>query len=316
MPITIACPSCKARLNAPDTAAGKKVKCPKCQSPIPVPAAGGAPAPAKQPVKKAEPQGNDFNFDDDPDERPAPKKGAAPAKKAPPPDEDEDFDDEPPPPKKGAAAKKKPVDDDDFDDEPPPRKGAIKKGRDVDDEDFEEAPPKKGAAAKRKPVDDDEDDDYDDEPAPKKGKGKKGDPYADMPEPSDEEKSTAFMIYVAAIVTNMIGFGTLGGLVWWLMKKGDSKFVDHTGKEFINVQISAVLFYMLIWLVFGCGGGGAMMAGDTGMYVGIGLFVIAGLLSVVLACTYGICALIAAFKAKAGKWYRYPLCIHLLKVRP
>ncbi len=37
MPISVACPSCAARLNAPDQAAGKAVRCPKCQTPVSVP---------------------------------------------------------------------------------------------------------------------------------------------------------------------------------------------------------------------------------------------------------------------------------------
>jgi TM2 domain-containing membrane protein YozV len=38
MPIVV-CPSCSASLTAPDSAAGKRVKCPKCTSTIEVPAA-------------------------------------------------------------------------------------------------------------------------------------------------------------------------------------------------------------------------------------------------------------------------------------
>ncbi len=38
MPIPITCPGCSARMNAPDAAAGKKVKCPKCQTVLAVPA--------------------------------------------------------------------------------------------------------------------------------------------------------------------------------------------------------------------------------------------------------------------------------------
>src|SRR4051794_20864589 len=66
MPIAIDCHSRKSRLQAPESAAGKTVKCPKCQTSLPVPAAG---APAK----------GHFNFDE-PEERPA-KKAVAPAKK-------------------------------------------------------------------------------------------------------------------------------------------------------------------------------------------------------------------------------------------
>jgi hypothetical protein len=44
MSVAVSCPSCSAKLQAPDAAAGRRVKCPKCQTPIPVPG-GAAPAP-------------------------------------------------------------------------------------------------------------------------------------------------------------------------------------------------------------------------------------------------------------------------------
>ncbi len=44
MPIPVVCASCQTRLNAPDAAAGKKVKCPKCQAVMAVPAAEPPPA--------------------------------------------------------------------------------------------------------------------------------------------------------------------------------------------------------------------------------------------------------------------------------
>jgi phage FluMu protein Com len=38
MPISVLCPSCNSKLNAPDAAAGKRVKCPKCQVLMELPA--------------------------------------------------------------------------------------------------------------------------------------------------------------------------------------------------------------------------------------------------------------------------------------
>ena len=38
MSITVTCPSCKAKFAAPEEAAGRTAHCPKCASPIPVPA--------------------------------------------------------------------------------------------------------------------------------------------------------------------------------------------------------------------------------------------------------------------------------------
>ena len=37
MPVPVVCPSCRSRLNAPDAAIGKRVKCPECESAVPVP---------------------------------------------------------------------------------------------------------------------------------------------------------------------------------------------------------------------------------------------------------------------------------------
>ena len=45
MSIPVVCPSCSAKLNAPDNLAGKTVKCPKCQDPVRVTPAGPPPAP-------------------------------------------------------------------------------------------------------------------------------------------------------------------------------------------------------------------------------------------------------------------------------
>src|SRR5262245_47400178 len=54
MPIQITCPGCQAKLRAPDTAVGKKTKCPKCQTIVSVPAAGSeAAAVAKSPANSA-----------------------------------------------------------------------------------------------------------------------------------------------------------------------------------------------------------------------------------------------------------------------
>lgn len=51
MPIPVVCPGCSIRLKAADTSAGKRIKCPKCQTPVDVPAAE-APAPEPPPPPK------------------------------------------------------------------------------------------------------------------------------------------------------------------------------------------------------------------------------------------------------------------------
>ncbi|MBX9625340.1 MAG: zinc-ribbon domain-containing protein [Gemmataceae bacterium] len=89
MPIPVACPGCSARLNAPDVAAGKRVKCPKCQTLIPVPAASDEEVdePTARPsARRPRDEGDDDrprrrprDDEDDADDRPRPKRRRAAA---------------------------------------------------------------------------------------------------------------------------------------------------------------------------------------------------------------------------------------------
>src|SRR5438093_1205405 len=94
MPIAVLCPGCSSRITAPDAAAGKTVKCPKCKAPMVIP----TPEP-------------DPGFDVVEEPAPPPKKPAAPPKPAP---------------TKPAAAKPRPVvvaEDEDEPEEKPRKKG-------------------------------------------------------------------------------------------------------------------------------------------------------------------------------------------------
>ncbi len=108
MPIVVVCPGCGAKLNAPDAAAGKRVKCPKpdCGTAVPVPAVLPEPAPPPPP--------------------PVPKSAAL------------DLDDEDEAPKKPTKKPARAVDEDDEDEDDRPRKKAKKRSYDEDDEDDED----------------------------------------------------------------------------------------------------------------------------------------------------------------------------------
>jgi LSD1 subclass zinc finger protein len=99
--IAVVCSKCAAKLNAPDGAAGKNVKCPKCQTamfvPIPLPEEPGfeevdEPAPAKKPAPKsaakAKVKARAIVDDDEEDEKPRKKRVQAET-------EDDDEEDRP-----------------------------------------------------------------------------------------------------------------------------------------------------------------------------------------------------------------------------
>jgi hypothetical protein len=128
MPIRLSCPACDKPMQAPDAAAGKRVKCPNCQAVVAVPAASAAPvapaaalpppvppraaAPAAPPAPAPAPAGdNPFGFDDD-----------APAKVA----------------KRPARAARG------EEDETPRKKRGRDRDADDEEEDWEGGPPRKG----------------------------------------------------------------------------------------------------------------------------------------------------------------------------
>lgn len=91
MPISIACPACGARLKAPDGAAGRRFRCPRCQAAFLLPAESGPPPDlAFDSPRLAADDANPFADDgpgDEPEatEAPTPRKGRRPtAKKAKP----------------------------------------------------------------------------------------------------------------------------------------------------------------------------------------------------------------------------------------
>lgn len=53
MPVAVVCPSCKAKLKAPETLIGKTVKCPGCTKPVLVKAVASAPAAPPSPAPAA-----------------------------------------------------------------------------------------------------------------------------------------------------------------------------------------------------------------------------------------------------------------------
>jgi uncharacterized Tic20 family protein len=267
MPLVIPCPSCGARLKAPENLIGKTVKCPNCQTAIAVKAPASAPTPARQPAAVKAPR------------KPAPV---------------EEYDD--------------------LEEERPARRPAPRKSR--DDDEYTDAPPPRKSKARPQPEDDleevDDRDNYDEDDRPRK-KGKKSKEYTPPGgSTTDQERTNAMLVYVAAIVTNFIGFGPLGGIVWWLIKRGESKFVDHHGKEFLNLLITGFLVAMGCFLIGVVGGVlGAVTESAILAFIGIGLAI---LLMAVVGLLQLVFFIIALLKAKSGVWYRIPMILHILKV--
>lgn len=246
MPVTVLCPSCKAKLKAPDNLVGKNVKCPGCGSAVLVKAMAAV-APAA-----------------------APKAASGSTPKAP------------------ALAKAKPA--------PPPPKPEppLEELDELDDvEDVEEEPVQSIT----------------------KTKGKKAPPPAeDEPERgpvSDNDKTMGMVIHLAFLINLVFApFGTVVPLAVWVMKKKDSPFIDHNGKEWLNFNISMFVLWLVLLVVFGAlAGVGYFISG----WVSFVCVLLLGICTVALGLTMNIMMIIAGLKAKKGEWVRYKCLFRIFK---
>jgi uncharacterized Tic20 family protein len=273
MPLVIPCPSCKARLKAPENLIGKSVKCPNCQTTIAVKApAGESPAPARQPAASKPPRKTapepveDFEeLDERPSRKPAPRKAR---------DDDEDFVEAPP---KKAKGKGKPAPEDDFED-----------------------------------VDDRRDDDFDDEDAPPRKKGK-GIPTARVTENDKTQAFNLYLYtLLLQFVPGCGGLLALGYFFYqWTGKRKESPLVDWHGKQILNSVITAILLSLVLMVIYGVGIAGVAVIQDAWpMLVAAGL---AGLIAIGWSLTNLVIYIIGMMRAKAGVYYRFPHVLHLLK---
>ena len=108
------------------------------------------------------------------------------------------------------------------------------------------------------------------------------------PIPSQDEKNLGLIMHVLSLV----GFGLIGPLIVWLVKKDESAFINVQGRELLNFQISFVIYSIAcIPLCF--------------ILIGFPLLIVLGVAAFVLT-------LIGLVKATEGKIYRFPATIKLL----
>lgn len=109
------------------------------------------------------------------------------------------------------------------------------------------------------------------------------------------DKTMAMLCHLLSLI-GFIGvpFGNIvGPLIIWLMKRDTDAFVDATGKEVLNFQISATIYGIICGLL--------ILA-----FIGV-------ILLPILIISVIIFTIIGAVKANEGQLYRYPLTIRFLK---
>jgi uncharacterized Tic20 family protein len=114
------------------------------------------------------------------------------------------------------------------------------------------------------------------------------------PGPDSEERTLAMLCHILPIVA-----GFIAPLVIWLIKKDQSRFLDHHGREALNFQINVLVITLIL----------------TGAAVAL-MIIFIGLLFLPLLFLVGIAALIlevlAGLAASRGEWHRYPCTVRIL----
>jgi len=109
-----------------------------------------------------------------------------------------------------------------------------------------------------------------------------------IPQLSNDDKNLGMLCHLLGLFTSF-----LGPLVLWLIKKDTMPYVDYHGKESLNFQITIAIAYII---------------GGVTALICIGYIVI-------LAAWLGniIFSIIACIAASKGEYYKYPVCLRLVK---
>ena len=108
--------------------------------------------------------------------------------------------------------------------------------------------------------------------------------------PTSDDRLLGLLSHLLAIVP---GVGILGPLVIYLVKRGQSSFVEENAKESLNFQITMILAFII---------SGILLV----VWIGFILLAVLGVAEVVLV-------IIATIRASENKIYRYPFNLRLIK---
>ncbi|MDP2088317.1 MAG: DUF4870 domain-containing protein [Flavobacteriaceae bacterium] len=145
------------------------------------------------------------------------------------------------------------------------------------------------------------------------------------------EKNNAFLIHLSAFSGYFIPLGSiLIPLIVWNLKKDESEFVNHHGKEAVNFNLSFLLYYTVLFislfpLIFKTIFNWAthmerfeqmeQMAQMNHLFSTGGWFSIFGIILLFGTMTIFkfIVIIMASIKAQEGAMYKYPLRIRFIK---
>jgi hypothetical protein len=115
----------------------------------------------------------------------------------------------------------------------------------------------------------------------------------DVADVTDDEQTWAVILHASAFSGLVVPFGNvLGPLLVWLIKKDESPFLDASGKEAVNFQLTWTILLL-----------GALLS----ILVGIGF-----LLVPIIAVAWIVLVVLGTVRASEKEIYDYPLTLDLI----
>lgn len=114
------------------------------------------------------------------------------------------------------------------------------------------------------------------------------------PNATAEQRQYATLMHLTLLLALIMPIlSVIAPLVMWLAKKDQSPFIDDHGKETLNFHISILIYYAISGLL-------VLVA------IGLPLLIVVFILSLI-----GLVK--ASLAANRGEYYRYPMCIRLVR---
>ncbi|RUA08792.1 MAG: DUF4870 domain-containing protein [Flavobacteriia bacterium] len=128
----------------------------------------------------------------------------------------------------------------------------------------------------------------------------------------NKQNTNAFLIHLSSFGDYLFPLGSIIlPLILWEVKKKDSEFLDATGKEVINFNLS-YLTYTIVLVITMIMVGVIFMFGHVNplnIFFIVSAVVLVGIISIIKF----ILIIIGVVKANQGELYHYPLTIKFLK---
>lgn len=128
----------------------------------------------------------------------------------------------------------------------------------------------------------------------------------------NNQNTNAFLMHLSSFGGYLFPFGSIVlPLIFWEIKKNDSKKLDATGKEVINFNLSYMIYSAVLIVIM-------LMVGVSFIFENVNPFSVFFIISAVifigiLSIIKFILIIVGAVKANEGEVYHYPLTINFLK---